>query len=52
MHVASDGDLKASLRLADGRYEEVQAGKEAQRRVNRLVTREAQESTHLAEDKA
>ena len=52
MHVASDGDLQASLRLADARYEEVQTQKEAARRVDRQATREALASKHLAEDKA
>jgi len=52
MHVASDSDIQASLRLADARYEEVQAAKQAQRRLTRQATREALEERHLAEDKA
>lgn len=52
MHVASDTDLQASLRLADVRYEEVQTQKEAQRRANRNEIRDALESRHLVEEKA
>lgn len=52
MYVASDGDLQASLRLADERYEQMQAEKEAQRLANRKSTREAMAISHLAEDKA
>lgn len=52
MYVASDGDLQASLRLADERYEEVQATREAQRLANWKSTREAMAISHLAEEKA
>lgn len=52
MHVASDGDIQASLRLADARYEEVQAEKKARKRLTRQAKREALEERHFAEDKA
>lgn len=52
MHVVSDSDLKASLLLADGRYDEVQAEKLALRREKRRCTRETLETTHASEEKS
>lgn len=52
MHVASDTDLKASLLLADTRYDEVQVRKAAQRRENRNAAIEDLEMRHSAEEKA
>lgn len=52
MHAVSDSDLKASLLLADGRYDEVQAERLALRREKRHFTRESMETTHASQDKS
>lgn len=52
MHAASDNDLRASLLLADKRYNEVHTRKVAQKRANRSGVREALEVKHAAEEEA
>ena len=52
MHAACDGDLKASLLLADERYREAQTQKARQRWAVRKSAREALESGHIAEEKS
>lgn len=52
MHVASDSDLRASLQLADGRYDEVRAKRAAERRADRRNAREDLKTTHGVQEKA